>query len=62
MTKLMIKAAAAALVLASAAQAQEGDTRGWTLSASGGITAIQAQADQPFAAIGLKRDIGNSWV
>lgn len=62
MMKLMLQAAGAALVLASAAQAQDADTRNWTLSASGGITAIQAQADQPFAALGLKRDFGSSWV
>lgn len=51
-----------ALVLAGSAQAQEIDERAWTLSASGGITAIQAQADQPFASLGVKRDFGSSWV
>lgn len=51
-----------ALALACNAQAQEGDERSWTLSASGGITAIQAQADQPFASLGVKRDFGSSWL
>ena len=60
--------AGAALALASAmtgavaAQAQEADDRSWTASASGGITAIQAQADQPFAALGIRRDFGSGWV
>jgi Autotransporter beta-domain len=53
-------ALAGAVLVASAAQAK--DEPSWTLSASGGITAIQAQADQPFAALGLKRDFGTSWL
>jgi hypothetical protein len=57
-----VQVACVALVLAGAAKAQEQDEASWTLSASGGITAIQAQADQPFAAVGLKRDFGNSWL
>jgi hypothetical protein len=36
--------------------------RPWTLSLLGGITAVQAQADQPFASLGLTRSFGNSWV
>ncbi len=36
--------------------------RPWTLSLSGGLTAVQAQADQPFASLGLSRSFGNSWV
>lgn len=60
--KFIMQVAAAALALAGAAQAQETDERNWTLSASGGITAIEAQADQPFVALGLKRDFGSSWL
>jgi Autotransporter beta-domain len=66
---MMMKWAIAALVLvasaAACAQASAGtpdDNRPWTLSASGGITAIQAQADQPFAALGIRHDFGNSWL
>ncbi len=65
----MLKYGIAALLLAASAtvQAQTAagtpdDDRPWTLSASGGITAVQAQADQPFAALGIKRDFGNSWL
>ena len=54
---------------AAAVRAQErGETapaaaeRPWTLSLLGGITAVQAQADQPFASLGLTRSFGNSWV
>ena len=57
-----LRAASLALVLAGAAQAKDREGAGWTLSASGGITAIQAQADQPFGAIGLTRDFGNGWL
>ncbi|WP_156256587.1 autotransporter domain-containing protein [Sandarakinorhabdus oryzae] len=57
-----LRVASLALVLAGAAHAKDSDDTGWTLSASGGITAIQAQADQPFGAIGLTRDFGNSWL
>jgi len=53
---------------ASAAMAQEGGTtqpaareRPWTLSLLGGITAVQAQADQPFASLGIARNFGSSW-
>jgi hypothetical protein len=38
------------------------DDRPWTLSVSGGITAVQAQADQPFASLGITRNFGNKWV
>ncbi|WP_353200544.1 autotransporter outer membrane beta-barrel domain-containing protein [Sandarakinorhabdus sp.] len=38
------------------------DARPWTLSVSGGITAVQAQADQPFVALGLTRNFGDNWV
>lgn len=60
--RIMFVGVALALALAGTAQAQESDDRKWILSASGGITAIQAQADQPFAAIGLKHDFGTSWL
>lgn len=53
---------------ASAAMAQEGGAtqpadreRPWTLSLLGGITAVQAQADQPFASLGIARNFGSSW-
>lgn len=59
---LKVRFACVALVLASASNASESEDRNWTLSASGGITAIQAQADQPFAALGLKRNFGDSWL
>lgn len=49
-------------VLAQGAQGEADDSRPWTLSVNGGITAIQAQADQPFVAVGLKRDFGSSWM
>ncbi|WP_164157611.1 autotransporter outer membrane beta-barrel domain-containing protein [Sandarakinorhabdus rubra] len=58
MVALLALAAAPALAQANAAD----DSRPWTLSASGGITAIQAQADQPFVGLGLRRDFGSSWV
>ncbi len=61
--------AAMLAVMASAASAQEGSAtapadrdRPWTLSVLGGITAVQAQADQPFGSLGLARSFGNSWV
>lgn len=62
---------AAAMLVAGAggAAAQEGGAaapaekdRPWTLSLLGGITAVQAQADQPFASLGLSRNFGNAWV
>lgn len=66
---------AAAILVAGAttAYAQDGTAAGnatapadkdrpWTLSLLGGITAVQAQADQPFASLGLTRSFGNSWV
>ena len=60
---------AAAILVAGAtgAAAQEGATaaekdRPWTLSMLGGITAVQAQADQPFASLGLTRNFGSSWI
>jgi hypothetical protein len=61
---------AAMLALGSGvATAQEGGAtapadqeRPWTLSVLGGITAVQAQADQPFASLGLTRSFGSSWV
>ncbi|WP_353217379.1 autotransporter outer membrane beta-barrel domain-containing protein [Sandarakinorhabdus sp.] len=65
-------AAGAALAGASPAAAQDVAQDGaqdgaererpWTLSLSGGLTAVQAQADQPFAALGLTRNFGTSWV
>ena len=58
MTAFLLAAAAPAL----AAQAEADSSRPWTLSLTGGITAIQAQADQPFVGLGLKRDFGSSWV
>lgn len=61
--------AAVLLASASAATAQEGSAaqpadreRPWALSLLGGITAVQAQADQPFASLGIARNFGNSWV
>jgi Autotransporter beta-domain len=54
--------AAAAPAMAQGVQGAADDSRPWTLSASGGITAIQAQADQPFVGLGLKRDFGSNWV
>jgi hypothetical protein len=57
-----VLAMAAAPALAQAATGEADDSRPWTLSVNGGITAIQAQADQPFIGLGLKRDFGNSWV
>lgn len=36
--------------------------RPWTVSLMGGITAVQAQADQPFASLGVTRSFGASWV
>ncbi|OSZ72379.1 hypothetical protein CAP39_03280 [Sphingomonas sp. IBVSS1] len=64
-----IMLAAVLLASASAATAQEGSAaqpadreRPWTLSVLGGITAVQAQADQPFASLGIARNFGNSWV
>ena len=53
---------ALAFTSAGASAATQDDAANWTLSASGGITAIQAQADQPFAAIGLKHDFGSNWL
>lgn len=38
------------------------DRQEWTLSVSGGITAIEGQADQPFASLGVSRDLGASWI
>ncbi|OYQ33092.1 hypothetical protein CHU93_03315 [Sandarakinorhabdus cyanobacteriorum] len=64
-----IMLAAVLLASASAATAQEGSAaqpadreRPWALSLLGGITAVQAQADQPFASLGIARNFGNSWV
>ena len=57
-----LRIAPVVLMLAGAAHAGDSNDAGWTLSASGGITAIQAQADQPFGALGLTRDFGNSWL
>lgn len=61
--------AAVLLAGASAAAAQDGSAthtadseRPWTLSLLGGITAVQAQADQPFASLGIARNFGNSRV
>jgi hypothetical protein len=46
-----------------AAPGQAGDdAQPWTLLVSGGITAVQAQADQPFLALGITRNFGNNWV
>lgn len=66
---MMIRHMLAAAILvagATTAQAQEAGTadkdRPWTLSLLGGITAVQAQADQPFASLGLTRNFGSSWV
>lgn len=62
---MMTMAAMAAMMVAApalAAPQDEDAARPWTLSTSAGITAIQAQADQPFVSLGLKRDLGNSWV
>ena len=58
----MLLVAASAPVMAQGAAGKADESRPWTLSATGGITAIQAQADQPFFGIGLKRDLGSSWV
>lgn len=62
-------AAATLMAGATAAFAQDGsaaapaaDDRPWTVSLLGGITAVQAQADQPFASLGLTRSFGSSWV
>jgi hypothetical protein len=57
--------AALALLTAGTAQAQgaaDADDRPWTLSVSGGITAIQAQTDQPFVGMGISRRFDDSWV
>lgn len=62
MLKRVMTVALAAAAMPAMAQPAADDSRPWTLSATGGITAIQAQADQPFAALGLKRDFGNSWL
>lgn len=75
-TRVIVKAAmvkAALLLLAGGtpgtALAQDGPAdpapapeRSWTLSASGGVTAIADQADQPFVSLGLTRDFGGAWV
>ena len=60
--KFILPVACAVLTCAGAAKAQEADSPGWTLSASGGITAVQAQADQPFGSLGIRRDFGSGWV
>jgi hypothetical protein len=63
-SEMMLKQVMALAVAAIAvpALAQRDDSRPWTLSATGGITAIQAQADQPFVGLGIKRDFGSSWL
>lgn len=57
-----VLALGAAPALAQGAVVEVDESRPWTLSLNGGITAIQAQADQPFIGLGLRRDFGNSWV
>lgn len=61
--KFILPVACVALAFAgAAAKAEEASAPGWTLSASGGITAVQAQADQPFGSLGIRRDFGGGWV
>lgn len=63
-------ATTAAIALVAALPAAAQDTarsaadrdRPWIISLSGGLTAVQAQADQPFGALGLTRNFGDSWV
>jgi len=52
---------AALLAAPAAAQNTEAETP-WSISVTGGITAVQSQADQPFGSIALKRDIGTGYV
>lgn len=57
----MLLSAPAAAQEAAPGQAPEKD-RPWTLSLTGGITAVQAQSDQPFVALGLARNFGDAFV
>ena len=63
MTRALAALLAALLaVVATPASAQEtGDRRDWTLSLSGGATALGGEDDQPFASVSIAREFGDSY-
>jgi hypothetical protein len=58
-----VTAAALTLGLTTPALANDAeDGRDWTLSVSGGTSMVEARGDQPFASIGITRNIGDGYI
>jgi hypothetical protein len=65
MSRITLLPALLALIAAPAMAQDKTESaaeRPWSISLTGGITAVQAQADQPFGSLSVKRDIGDAYV